>query len=756
MPYFSIKNLSSPDVTATYDDPLDALAHARSNCPQHKDKEDRRKWLTNPKTDSACILLFEGLNPSLRVSVAKGNPVAVVHGIITDYDANAPGSFADQINHVRDFYSKTPAITPQWIQRTFSGNFRLIWEFSEPCSFQGCADMFFPEFMHEFVKLVRASSVLAGMDTSCLTKPSTYYDALGDWEPINPNPFPATDVDGVFFAAVRKFSKSNAAVGSGAEIPMEAILARLEELFPGRWPVDIPFTDGCRGPAVWDDTASNPTSTIYTTTGAYRFSSAKGFHPYEEILGRDFVRQWQDNKLGQVGKHFYYLPGSGRYYARLRDHWEPQTVTDVQRRLVNDWSLSRKAAGHTSCSEVEQAIQHIQDTRKIDGLLPFIFSKKETHVLNRKIFLNVARVLVLEPSPEDQTKRHINAKRKSPYRWGDGFPWIAEWLGSWFNDPPRQLIYLLCWIKQAYESAREGDPQKGQALFLVGGVSRGKSLFNGPDFMGSIFGYSVDAADYLVGGDAFNKELLEAGYWRVDDAQAAVNRESHSKFTERVKSFVANSTLTYHPKYVDKQTVPYAGRLCVTLNEDDESLRMIPDLDRNIADKLLILRLSDKTNFSFPNRGEITKMLKNQIPYFLRWLLHWTPPTKLTKGATRFGMRSYIHSKVRAASLSAGLDSDLLDIMEVLWANDDEFIKLRENEQAWEGSAAELFGVFLGNPMTSPMTKNLSPRGIGRKLSILATLPQSGVVREKTRTRVSLFKINPPRVLTANEESPAY
>jgi hypothetical protein len=756
MPYFSIKNLTCPDISATYNDPLDALAHARSNSGQHKNKEERRQWLTDPKTDSACILLLEGINPALRVSVGKGNPVAVIHGIIADYDAPAPGTFHDQINHVKEFYDQTPALTPQWIQRTFSGHFRLVWEFAEPCSLQGCADMFFLDLVREFVKLVRASSVLAGLDDACLSKPSTYYDALGDWEPINQNLFPAADVDGVFFAAVRKFSKSTGALATGAVVPMEAVLARLEELYPGRWPVDVPFVDGCRGPAVWDDTASNPTSTIYTTTGAYRFSSAKGFHPYEEILGRDFTRQWQDNKLGQVAKHFYYLPQNSRYYARLRDHWEPQTLTDVQRRLVNDWSLSRKVPGHTSCSEVEQAIQHIQDTRKIDGLLPFIFSKRETVVLNKKIFLNVSRVTVLEPAPEEPRTKKLLLKRNNPYRWGDGFPWIADWLGSWFDDPKRQLVYLLCWIKQAHESAREGDPQKGQALFLVGGVARGKSLFNGPDFMGSILGSSVDAADYLVGGDAFNKELLEAGYWRVDDAQAAVNRESHQKFTERVKGFVANSTLAYHPKYVDKQTVPYAGRLCITLNEDDESLRMIPDLDRNIADKLLILRLSDKTSFAFPNRGEITKMLKNQIPYFLRWLSHWTPPAKLTKGATRFGMRSYIHAKVRSSSLSSGLDSDILDILEVLWANDDEFIKIKDSDRAWEGSAAQLFAVFIGNPLTSSMVKNLSPRGIGRKLSILATIPQSGVARTITRTRVSVFKISPPTVLTAHEESPAF
>jgi hypothetical protein len=766
MPYFAIKNHITREIKRTYDDALEAANDALYGRPKFTIKADRRKWLAAATTDTVIVSLFEGLNPDLRVSVKEGNPVAVMHGVIMDYDAASPGTIGDTVKHLETFYEECPALRPQWLVLTPSGHHRLIWEFNEPCSLRGCPDTFIATFLAEFRKTVRASSALAGLDESAYLKPSTYYDAAGGWERVNPDPFPTSDVDGVFFSAVRKASRETDGTGL-TEIPIDAVKERLEELFPGRWPSDIPFVDGCRGPAVWDPTSTNPTTTIYTTKGAYRFSSDRGFHSYQEILGRDFVRQWEDNKLGQAAKAFYYRAGNGgNYFVKIggvKGAWTQQQLGDLHRRLVIGWRLNRKAPSASEASEVDQVVQHIQDHKRIDGLLPFIFDKRETLTLMNKTFLNTSTLRVMEPALEavDSKQRGVTIKvgAAHPYRWGAGFPWIADWLSSWFapGAPRKQLVYLLAWLKQGYEGARNGTPQKGHALFLVGGTNRGKTLFNG-EWMELVFGASTDASEYLLGRTGFNKELLESGWWRIDDAKAAQDKATHTTFTEGVKRFVANPTVEYHPKYVDAQSVPFNGRLCCTLNEDEESLRMIPDLDRNIADKLIILRLSDNGSFLFPERGMISKNLKTQTPYFLRWLINWTPPKAITHGHTRFGMKNFIHKDVRMSSLSAGLDSDLLDIMLPLWDSDEEFRGISESGGQWEGSAAQLLGVLVSNPVTSLQARGLTTRVLGRKLASLAGLPGSGVTpSERTvgKSRLRAYRLQPPLFVTAHEESVA-
>jgi hypothetical protein len=767
MPYFAIPNFVTREIKQTYDDPLEAAQDARVNRPHFPTKDDRREWLNKPKTDSRVISLFEGLNPDLRVSIKEGNPPTILHGVIVDYDAKAPGSLQDIVKHIREFYKDTPALTPQWLVQSPSGNYRLVWEFADGCSLRGLPDKFILSFLAEFKKLCKLGSVMAGLDDAAYLKPSTYYDADGIWEVVNADFFPISDLDGVFFSSVRKATKEDLGGGELMEIPMEAIKDRIDELFPGRWPVDIPFVDGCRGPAVWDPIATNPTTTMYSKRGAFRFSSDKGFHTYAEILGKDFVRQWEDNKLGQATKGFFYCPnGTKNYFVRSGGRtgtWEPQGLGDVQRRLVNNWRLSRKAPSASEVSEVDQAVQFIQDCKKIDGCIPFIYDKRDVVDTITNRFLNIARAKVLEPIPEatdqKQPRYKVTPGRRHPYRWGEGFPWIARWLDSWFplGAPRKQLVYLLCWIKQGYEGARRGEPQKGQALFLVGGTDRGKTLFNG-EFMERIFGGSRDAGKFLLGKTDFNKELLEAGHWRVDDAEAAVDKRDHTRFTERVKQFVANPTVPYHPKFVDALSVPYNGRLCITLNEDEESLRMIPDLDRNIADKVLILRLADDKGglFQFPSRGDVSKNLTTQLPYFLRWLINWMPPEYVTKGFNRFGMRAYIHERVRLSSLSAGLDSDLLDIMAPLWANDDDFKAMLCGEGAWTGSAADLFSLLASNPVTSMHVRGMTTRVLGKKLSTLSGIPGSGVEKVEGRSRMRCYKVRPPELLLANEESPMF
>jgi hypothetical protein len=768
MPYFSIPNHVTRDIKRTYDDPLVAAQDAVMGRPSFKDKEERRKWLAKPDTNTAILSLYEGLNPDLRVSLKEGNPVALVHGILVDYDAAAPGSLADIVKHIEDFYKDTPALRPQWLVVTPSGHYRLVWEFAEPCSLRGTPDKFPIGFLQEFRKLVRLSSVLAGLDEAAYLKPSTYYDAEGIWERVSPDPFPVVEVDGVFFGAAKKVNGSE--LGGITEIPMEAIKERIEEVFPGRWPVDVPFVDGCRGPAVWDPNSTNPTTTIYRTTGAWRFSSDKGFHGYAEILGRDFVRQWEDNKLGQATKNFYYCPhGSKNYYVKIggsRGTWEPQGLGDVHRRLVSGWGLNRKTPAATSVSELDLAIQHIQDHKKVDSIIPFVFNKKDVVEVANHRYLNCARVRVMEPEPEQVNNPNIaygkrnlvQPGRKHVYPWGAGFPWIAEWLFSLFplGAPRKQVVYLLCWIKQAYESARAGDPAQGQALFLVGGVGVGKTFFNSV-FMDEILGGTSVASDYLLGETKFNKELLESGFWTVDDSKAAQDVKDHQRFTEGIKAFVANPKVLYQPKYVDSVSVPYNGRVCITLNEDERSLRMIPDLSRNIADKLIILRLAEKRTFQFHRDAAINrKTVRQQLPHFLRWLINWTPPEHILRGHDRFGMKSFIHRKVRNDSLTSGIDSDILDIMAPLWSNDDEFVKLRDSGGAWSGSAADLYSVMISNPLTMHLIKSQTPRSIGRKLSLLATIPGSGVTRGGDKTRFSTYTIEPPSALRADEDSPDF
>jgi hypothetical protein len=492
------------------------------------------------------------------------------------------------------------------------------------------------------------------------------------------------------------------------------IFREIEAKFPGRWPGHIPFEEGCRGPAVWDPIGLNPTTTIYQRHGVYRYSEDTLFHPYSEILGADFTRKYEDNKIGVACEDIYYAGRPG-YYRKFPDgNWRTQNKDEVAAYLLAAHNLNPARTAKNIPSELESAIFFLNQSKVVDGAMPLVFDKREVVPLSGFRFLNISRAKVLEP-----------AAPAANVQWGTGFPWIADWLWKMF-EPRRQLVYYLSWLKLFYEGARNGDLQRGQALFIVGGTDRGKTLMNAI-WIPHIMGGGSDAGSFLVHGREFNKSLCEVGHWHIDDAQAAANQGEHTKFTERVKKLIANPFMPYRPMYVDEVQVPFRGRLLVTLNSDPQSLLMIPDMDRNIQDKLMVLSLRPGTH-SFKGNAKTERTLWDESPAFLRWLLQWKAPTHLVDEKHRFGMKTFIHTEVRETAAMTGYDSDILGVMEILWETDDELVECAKKGVPWETTASNLIATIATHPAAHRLLTGLTVRTTGMRLSKLSKIRGTGVL----------------------------
>ena len=481
------------------------------------------------------------------------------------------------------------------------------------------------------------------------------------------------------------------------------------------------------GPAVWHPDAKNQKTTVYRPWGVYCFSAEdKLFKSYAEILGKDFTRKYEENKIGAATEAIYYIPRIG-YYRKWPDGaWRAQPKDDLILYLAGAQGLSRAKGQGNSPSEVENALLHIQQSRVLDGAVPVVYDNRETlHIAGRR-FLNLARVKVLEPDTTTPNPQ-----------WGQGFPWIAAWLGSMFT-PKKQLVYLLAWLKLFYEGARNGSLNRGHAVFMVGGTNRGKTLMNA-FWIPLLMGGGSEAGDFLVGGESFCKELLEVGHWHIDDSLAASDRMQHQKFSERVKRLIANPMVSYHPKFVDRQMVPFNGRLMVTLNEDPLSLLMIPDLDRNIEDKLMVFGLNSKA-FVFQGNAITERTLRQESPFFLSWLLNWSPCKRVVNSKHRWGMTNYIHPVVRRNAVSNSYDSDLSGVLEILWETDNDLIELAAKQEPWVGTAARLTSMINSHPHVRGLVQSMTVRSIGMRLSKLAKTAGTHVKALPSNTKAESTK----------------
>jgi hypothetical protein len=245
------------------------------------------------------------------------------------------------------------------------------------------------------------------------------------------------------------------------------------------------------------------------------------------------------------------------------------------------------------------------------------------------------------------------------------WPWIHAFITPFFVDDDEgrsTLPYFFAWFKRLYSAVLEHRLDQGQLLILLGPTGRGKTLLTNQILGRSVGGFS-DASDYLSGNTSFNRDLCGAAMWVVDDQVAASTYADQRKFVELTKRCVANPRLEYHAKYADAVTLPWSGRVAMSLNLDANSLAALPSLDSSNRDKVLALRLNSTHKVTFLSNVETEATIAEELPFFLRWLLDYEPPEHVL-ATNRFGVKTYIDPFIEAAAYDNSSRSEIAELVE--------------------------------------------------------------------------------------------
>jgi hypothetical protein len=323
---------------------------------------------------------------------------------------------------------------------------------------------------------------------------------------------------------------------------------------------------------------------------------------------------------------------------------------------------------------IERCLEYIQDQQRIVGAAPFVFQPAGPLIVDTQRVLNLGSNPVLQPMSGIAV-------------WGElgGFPWLSKFLDGLF-DPAHQLEFFISWFSRFYKSGYDQKPSSGQTVFLAGGPGVGKTFLSRA-VVGRLVGGFAEAKEYLVGNDSFGSELFERPLWVVDDASVNSNTEDHRRFCEAVKRIVANRNFRYHAKFRVPLIVDWQGRVIITCNQDEESIRILPDMDISNRDKLMLFRTMEHPHIKFPGEDEVKEILGRELPAFARYLLDYQIPEHC-KGDSRFGVRHYHEpTLVKAAEQSdttSAFAQILHDWITIYFGSSD------PSETYWEGSAFQL------------------------------------------------------------------
>lgn len=667
MSYRYIKNLRDSKANKSSD-----LSKVTSVVPPFPTKQAYRQWCADLKTEHVFYSTCEGRAPSKRIS--NDNPVNKIYGVVADYDAAVDWKTLDD-----DILARFGVNQPTWKTKTQSGYMRLIWEFAEPIPI---APELFDTFMKHMEKSLKLSRAFAGFDSTSL-RANQYFELGSDWTQVNGH------LDGNFVQGVlAKAAAEKPPQSSETSIPIDVIAAEVEKRFPNRWVGD--FEVGSRGCLFWIDDGIDRDGCQVVDDGMVCYSdrAGKGFVTWAEIFGSSFTKDFEHKKLSTLLDEYWF---NGRSFFKVL-HNSAVTIPKDQLMLeLRQAGFSTKHKQGQALTEIESAILVISNQNRIDEIAPVVFSPDRVVSYNGSRILNCANNQPIEPDTDGD-----------PSKW----PFLHKWLNQLFENSGtiESVQYFYAWLKRFYMAAYNRKFMQGQAFVLVGATGRGKSLLSNR-VIGTLVGGFADASDYISGQTKFNKDLGRVAAWVIDDTTSAASFQDQRKATELLKRSVANPRVEYQAKYADALSVPWTGRVILSLNMDANSLSVIPSLDSSNRDKLIALRVRDDATTDFPDNQTLEQMILDELPHFARFLLDFVVPAGV-RDVGRFGVQSFIDPSIADAAYDNSHRSAIAELVEF-------FAKrcrdINENMQIWRGTLTE-FQVALhdfNNGRSVGMSSNL-------------------------------------------------
>jgi len=700
--FFATKNLSVQSAEPCRPWEFTALDRVPEKCI--KDKAARSIWMQNPNTNFHCYTGFEGVNPNQRVSADRsdggGNPPRKHHA--QPYDIDYPLTRVEI-----DAALGRMKLKPQWLERSLSGNWRMVWIFEKPVSL--------PSMEFAIVWLTKLESIIpfrqvAGLDENALKSPERLYTNGCVWEKISDDIVPYSLLLGLLEEISSKFDWQS----TGLSVPLEVAAEQLAKKYPRFAEWEGEFTLDSMGPSFWIDDSTSPKSAIVRATGIQTFSahSMKPFYDWSELLGHDFVKQYKLEELGKAVDGIYY---DGRSFIRKNtaDQWLWEDQTQIGNFLRVRRGLTDRRAKGASYSQIDSALQLIKDVAVVTSAGSFCGYAKGIMLYNHKKFLNIHNQDVLQPAGE-------------PTVWGASgrFPLISHFYDGFFSSP-EQLKFFLSWGARFYRSFLARDPRSGQAVFIFGLQGRGKT-FNTTAIWANLMGGHAEAKEWLQGEDTFNSELFDVPVWSLDDGTLGANMRTQHLFDEMVKRCVANFSFRSNEKFRKAGQVLWQGRVMCSGNDDAESLRRIPNLDLSMKEKVMLFRVApDRTDgFKFSDEGEMRKQVAEELPHFARYLLDFQIPEECKAVEARYGVAAYHEPSLRNSANHSSASATFGEIL------DETLREFFTNQQPgalfWEGTALQLHKTIHSD---LSLTEAMRPYNVQTAARNLSTLGAKGVFR---------------------------
>jgi len=281
-----------------------------------------------------------------------------------------------------------------------------------------------------------------------------------------------------------------------------------------------------------------------------------------------------------------------------------------------------------------------------------------------------------------------------------------------------QKWHFLAYAKLGYEALVSGSRDRGQICILCGPAGGGKSRLQN-NLLTPVFGGRVaNPTEWLFQQSRFNNDLTAAEHLAVEELPAIMKGDTRAFVKERLKMLSVSDIIRVEGKFKEAASLDPFWRTSITVNDQQETIRMLPALTPDLADKVLLFRAM-KVPMPMPTVTSAEKLaFRETLAAELPALLYDLTETDDLRNqhphlfGGRFGLREYADPELAARLREDAPEMELWDLI----------IRGIDPGEEWTGSASDLETRLQSesSPVSESATRFFRKMGAAKLLGRLA------------------------------------
>jgi len=221
------------------------------------------------------------------------------------------------------------------------------------------------------------------------------------------------------------------------------------------------------------------------------------------------------------------------------------------------------------------------------------------------------------------------------------FPVIGRILDEALGDGlPRQVFEA--WLSIGLKAVRAGRHSPGQMMCLAGLVNTGKSLL-AKLCCAVLGGRMSNPHSAWTGALVWNDDIVGSELLVIDDCESSTDIRSRRELAARFKEAIYSSEVQLRKRYASSMSVRPVWRVMVCCNDNPEALQIIPPIDDDLADKVILLRVNRITppvdTSTQEGKQKFWSLIESELPALTDHLLRLEVPEALKD--SRAGVIAY-------------------------------------------------------------------------------------------------------------------